>query len=132
MVKQSGHMDSRGGMVADKLILAAGAYPWYVNGATASTVLEPAVAMGGTTGDALTQDVSYGYATVSFDAAPPAGTTFEVWVGNALKVKTYLSAVDGIQVIPFGFTFLSGTQNCFVKVLNAGTVNKSITLHNVR
>lgn len=136
-VAQGGILDSRSALGADRAALDGnGNYPWYANGATATTAIEFAVAMGLSTTNALTSPVEFSHALVSFDVAPSSGVTLEVQTYNGsswvAKIKHYLALTDGVQVVPLGYRFVAG-EKARVAIIGGGTTaNRSLTLHNVR
>ena len=132
MKRQSGSMDNRAGIVADNLLLASSAYPWFATGQTATTAIDIAAAIGLSAGGVLTASVAFGWVSYSLDVDPDAGTTLEIVSENVVLVKHYLSQ-KGERTLAIPFTFLAGTANNFVRIANGGTTSKkTLCLHNIR
>lgn len=136
MTNQSGQLDQRDSLSADRFGDGSAAYPWYANGATATTAIELAVALGGTTLDALPRPVEFSHALVSFDVAPSSGVTLEVQLYLAgswtVKLKHYLALADGVQVVPMGYQFAAGVKARIAIIGGGTTANRTLTLHNPR
>lgn len=133
MKAQTGRMDNRAGIVADHLVLASSAFPWFATGQTATTAIDIAVAAFGlSAGAALTANVAFGWISYSLDVDPDAGTTLEIVSENVVLVKHYLSQ-KGERTLAIPFTFIAGTANNFVRIANGGTTaKKTLCLHNIR